>query len=128
MSFPQDLRYTNDHEWLRTDGTRCRVGITQFAVDQLGDITVVELPRKGESITRGERFGTVESVKSVSDLYAPVSGKVVAVNAELKDAPELVNSDPYGKGWMIEVEPSDASEIERLLAPEAYEKAVAEAG
>lgn len=128
MSFPQDLRYTNDHEWLRADGRRWRVGITQFAVDQLGDITVIELPREGEAITRGERFGTVESVKSVSDLYAPVSGKVVAVNTELKDAPELVNSEPYGKGWMIEVEPSDAAEADALLSPEAYEKAVAAAG
>jgi len=128
MSFPQDLRYTNDHEWLRADGRRWRVGITQFAVDQLGDITVVELPREGEAITRGERFGTVESVKSVSDLYAPVSGKVVAVNAELKDAPELVNSEPYGKGWMIEVEPSDAAEADALLSPEQYAQAIAAAG
>lgn len=126
-SFPHDLRYTNDHEWLRADGPRCRIGITQFAVQQLGDITVIELPRKGESITAGERFGTIESVKSVSDLYAPVSGKVVAVNAELKDAPERVNEDPYGEGWMIEVEPSDASEIERLLTAEAYAKLVAAA-
>ena len=128
MSFPQDLRYTNDHEWLRADGRRWRVGITQFAVDQLGDITVVELPREGEAITRGERFGTVESVKSVSDLYAPVSGKVVAVNAELKDAPELVNSEPYGKGWMIEIEPSDAAEADALLSPEQYAQAIAAAG
>ena len=128
MSFPQDLRYTNDHEWLRADGRRWRVGITQFAVDQLGDITVVELPREGEAITRGERFGTVESVKSVSDLYAPVSGKVVAVNAELKDSPELVNSEPYGKGWMIEIEPSDAAEADALLSPEQYAQAIAAAG
>lgn len=128
MSFPQDLRYTNDHEWLRADGRRWRVGITQFAVDQLGDITVVELPREGEAITRGERFGTVESVKSVSDLYAPVSGKVVAVNAELKDAPELVNGEPYGKGWMIEIEPSDAAEADALLSPEQYAQAIAAAG
>jgi glycine cleavage system H protein len=128
MSFPQDLRYTNDHEWLRADGRRWRVGITQFAVDQLGDITVVELPREGEAITRGERFGTVESVKSVSDLYAPVSGKVVAVNAELKDAPELVNSEPYGKGWMIEIEPNDAAEADALLSPEQYAQAIAAAG
>src|SRR5215813_13196703 len=90
-SFPTDLRYTQDHEWLRATGSAWRVGITQFAVDQLGDITLVDLPKDGDLITKGQRFGTVESVKSVSDLYAPVSGKVTAVNASLKDSPELVN-------------------------------------
>ncbi|HWU86098.1 MAG TPA: glycine cleavage system protein GcvH [Kofleriaceae bacterium] len=120
MSFPKDLRYTKDHEWLRAEGRRWRVGITQFAVDQLGDITVVELPREGDAMTHGERFGTVESVKSVSDLYAPVSGKVVAVNAALKDRPELVNSAPYGEGWMIEVEPSEPAQLDALLTPEQY--------
>lgn len=128
MSYPKDLRYTNDHEWIRTDGGRWRVGITQFAVDQLGDITLVELPREGDTVTRAERFGTVESVKSVSDLYAPVSGKVVAVNAELKDAPEKLNSDAYGAGWLIEIEPSDRGEAEKLLTPEAYEQHVAGLG
>src|ERR1700704_1369803 len=100
-SLPTDLRYTHDHEWLRASGTVWRVGITQFAVDQLGDITIVELPREGGLVTKGQRFGTIESVKSVSDLYAPVSGRVTAVNAGLKDGPELVNSEPYGSGWMI---------------------------
>ena len=92
-TFPSELRYTNDHEWLRDDGKTCAVGITQFAVDQLGDITLVELPKEGDMVTKGQRFGTIESVKSVSDLYAPVSGNVVKVNAKLKDSPEVVNGD-----------------------------------
>jgi glycine cleavage system H protein len=125
MSFPTDLRYTHDHEWLRAQGTNWRVGITQFAVDQLGDITLVDLPKQGDLITKGQRFGTIESVKSVSDLYAPVSGKVIAVNAALKDAPESVNSEPYGKGWMIEIEPTDKGELAELMAADAYTKHVA---
>ena len=124
-SFPTDLRYTPDHEWLRAAGSSWRVGITQFAVDQLGDITVVDLPREGDLVTKGQRFGTIESVKSVSDLYAPVSGRVTAVNAALKDAPESVNSEPYGAGWMIELEPTDKAETDELLTPEAYSKHVA---
>ena len=124
-SLPTDLRYTSDHEWLRAAGSAWRVGITQFAVDQLGDITLVDLPREGDLVTKGQRFGTIESVKSVSDLYAPVSGRVTAVNAELKDVPENVNTDPYGAGWMIELEPTDKSEIDELLTPDAYAKHVA---
>ena len=124
-TFPSDLRYTTDHEWLRAQGSNWRVGITQFAVDQLGDITLVDLPKEGDLVTKGQRFGTVESVKSVSDLYAPVSGKVVAVNAALKDAPEAVNGEPYGQGWMIELEPSEKSEIDELLDQAAYTKHVA---
>lgn len=124
-TFPPDLRYTHDHEWLRASGASYRVGITQFAVDQLGDITLVDLPKEGDLVTKGQRFGTVESVKSVSDLYAPVSGRVTAVNAELKDAPENVNTEPYGKGWMIELEPTEKSEIDELLAADAYSAHVA---
>jgi glycine cleavage system H protein len=124
-SFPTDLRYTDDHEWLRSAGASWRVGITQFAVDQLGDITLVELPKLGDLVTKGQRFGTVESVKSVSDLFAPVSGRVTAVNAVLKDSPEQVNNEPYGKGWMIEIEPTDKAELDQLLAPDAYTKHVA---
>jgi glycine cleavage system H protein len=124
-TFPSDLRYTSDHEWLRAQGASWRVGITQFAVDQLGDITLVDLPKEGDTVTKGQRFGTVESVKSVSDLYAPVTGKVVAVNARLKDAPEDVNGEPYGKGWMIDIAPSDQSEIEQLMNADAYTKHVA---
>ena len=124
-TFPPDLRYTHDHEWLRAQGSNWRVGITQFAVDQLGDITLVDLPKEGDLVTKGQRFGTVESVKSVSDLYAPVSGKVVGINAALKDAPESVNNEPYGKGWMIEIEPTEKSEIDELLMPDAYTAHVA---
>jgi glycine cleavage system H protein len=123
--YPSDLRYTNDHEWLAANGASWRIGITQFAVDQLGDITLVDLPKEGDRITRGDRFGTVESVKSVSELYAPVSGQVIAVNPQLKDAPELINSEPYGKGWMIEIEPGDKSELDALMAADAYAKHVA---
>ncbi len=123
-SFPGNLRYTHDHEWLEAKGSTWRVGITQFAVDQLGDITLVDLPKEGDLVTKGQRFGTVESVKSVSDLYAPVSGKVTAVNAALKDGPELVNTEPYG-AWMIEIEPTEASEIDELLTPDAYTQHVA---
>lgn len=124
-TFPTDLKYTHDHEWLRAQGSNWRVGITQFAVDQLGDITLIDLPKEGDLVTKGQRFGTVESVKSVSDLYAPVSGKVVAVNAGLKDAPESVNNEPYGQGWMIDIEPTEKSEIDELLTPEAYTAHVA---
>lgn len=124
-TFPADLRYTHDHEWLRAQGTAWRVGITQFAVDALGDITLIDLPKEGDQVTKGQRFGTVESVKSVSDLYAPVSGRVVAVNAALKDAPESVNTEPYGKGWMIDIEPNDKTEIDELLDAGAYTQHVA---
>ena len=129
MTFPADLRYTHDHEWVRPQGTGAnaswRVGITQFAVDQLGDITLVDLPKEGDEITKGQRFGTIESVKSVSDLYAPVSGKVTAINAALKDSPESVNAEPYGKGWMIEVTPNDKIELDELMTADAYAKHVA---
>jgi glycine cleavage system H protein len=119
-NYPADLRYTNDHEWLRDSAKGCQVGITQFAVDQLGDITLVDLPKEGDMVTKGQRFGTIESVKSVSDLYAPISGNIVKVNAALKDSPELVNSDCYGQGWMVEIAPNDRGEIEELLTPDAY--------
>jgi glycine cleavage system H protein len=125
MSFPTDLRYTHDHEWLRAQGSSWRVGITQFAVDQLGDITLVDLPKEGDLVTKGQRFGTIESVKSVSDLYAPVSGRVTAINASLKDAPEQVNAEPYGTGWMIELEPTEKVEIDELMSAEDYTKHVA---
>src|SRR6201989_2566115 len=108
-TFPTDLRYTHDHEWLRAQGASWRVGITQFAVDQLGDITLVDLPKEGDLVTKGQRFGTIESVKSVSDLYAPVSGKVTAVNGSAKDAPESVKTEPYGIGWVIDIDPTNKS-------------------
>ena len=118
--YPQDLRYTNDHEWLRATGGKAVAGITAFAVEQLGDITMVDLPKVGATLKKGDAFGTVESVKSVSDLYAPVSGTVIAVNGALKDAPELVNQEPYGGGWMIELELKDPGEIEHVLDSAAY--------
>ena len=124
-TFPTELRYTSDHEWLRAQGSTWRVGITQFAVDALGDITLVDLPKEGDQVTKGQRFGTVESVKSVSDLYAPVSGRVVSVNAALKDSPEDVNAEPYGKGWMIEIEANDKTELDELMTSEAYAQHVA---
>ena len=120
-TFPNDLRYTNDHEWLRAQGSNWRVGITQFAVDQLGDITLVDLPKAGDTVTKGQKFGVIESVKSVSDLYAPVSGRVVAVT----DAPEDVNTEPYGKGWMIELEATNKAELDELLDVGAYSAHVA---
>ena len=115
---PSDLRYTPDHEWLRP-GATCAVGITAFAVEQLGDITLVDLPAVGTVVEKGARFGTIESVKSVSDLYAPISGTVTAVNGALKDSPEAVNGDCYA-ARMVEITPSDAGQIDALLAADAY--------
>lgn len=120
MEVPKDLRYTIEHEWVRLNGNKGVVGITQFAQDQLGDVVFVELPQPDSQVTKETTFGVVESVKTVSDLYAPVSGKVAAVNTDLESQPELVNSDSYGKGWMIEIEISDLKEIDSLLTPEQY--------
>ena len=122
---PGDLRYTSDHEWVRIDGEEGVVGITQYAADQLGDIVFVELPEVGRTLERGAAFGVVESVKAVSDLLAPVSGEVIAVNDALGDQPELVNSDPYGGGWMVRMRLSGAG-ADGLLDPAAYEQLVAE--
>ncbi len=119
--FPADLKYTKDHEWAKTDGGEIVVGITQFAVEQLGDITLVSFDAKvGDSVTAGKAFGTIESVKTLSDLYAPVSGTIVRLNRELENKPELVNEDPYGKAWMIVIEASDAGAAAQLMDPAAY--------
>lgn len=120
---PSNLRYTKDHEWARleSDGT-VTVGITAHAVEQLGDITAVSLPEAGEGIESGERFGDVDSVKAVSDLYAPLDGEVVETNAKLDDSPELINEDPYGEGWMLRIQPKDAAALEGLLDAGAYAK------
>ena len=120
-SIPPGLRYTKDHEWAKVEGGEVTVGITAFAVEQLGDVTLVNLDVKpGDEIIEGKAFGTIESVKTLSDLFAPVSGKVERVNAELETRPEIVNDDCYEKAWMIEITPSDASESERLLDAAAY--------
>jgi len=124
---PTDLRYTKDHEWVRTDGDEATIGITKYAADQLGDIVFVELPATGTTVDQFATFGVVESVKAVSDLYAPLSGEVVEVNGDLGGKPELVNSDPYGEGWMIRVRVGDASQVDGLLDAAAYEQLTAEA-
>ena len=126
MSAPSDLHYTKDHEWIRVDGDEATVGITQYAADQLGDIVFVELPDAGRAVSQAATFGVVESVKAVSDLFAPVSGDVVAANAELGANPELVNSDPYGAGWMIRVTLADAGQLDSLLDADAYDALIAE--
>jgi glycine cleavage system H protein len=121
--YPNDLRYTKEHEWARVEGNVVTVGITRFAVDQLGDITQVELPREGESVEKGAVFGTVESVKAVSDLFAPCSGKVVKVNTPLGDSPEYVNEDCYDEGWLLQIElgPKGKAELEDLMSAQDYE-------
>lgn len=125
FDIPADRRYQESHEWaLETDGV-VRVGITDFAQDELGDVVFVELPDEGDDVSQDEEFGVVESIKAVSDLYAPVSGEIVAINDELFDAPELVNDDPFGDGWMLEIEPADADELESLLSADEYEEQIA---
>lgn len=126
MHIPEDLLYTKEHEWLRMEGNRGRVGITDYAQHSLGDIVFVELPPVGKEFKAGEAFGVVESVKSASDIYMPVSGKVVAVNEEVINSPQLINQDPYGKGWMIEIEPSNPEEVKGLLDASGYKKLVEE--
>lgn len=122
LEYPQDLRYTAEHEWVRSaaDGT-VRIGITSFAQDALGDVVYVSLPTAGDTVAVGDACGEVESTKSVSDLYAPLAGEVTAVNEALESAPELVNTDPYGEGWMYELRPSDAAAVEALMDPAAYQ-------
>ena len=124
---PADLRYTREHEWARQEGKRVRVGITAFAQEQLGDVVFVELPKVGAAAAAGKPFGVVESVKAVSDLFAPVSGKVVEINGDLAQKPETVNQDPYGKGWMIVIEPSSPAEWDALLTAAQYEQFLAQA-
>ncbi|WP_066055374.1 glycine cleavage system protein GcvH [Robertmurraya korlensis] len=126
MSIPKDLRYSEEHEWVKTEGNTVRIGITHFAQSELGDIVFVELPEVGDTVTADEPFGSVESVKTVSELYAPVSGKVVEINEELNDSPEFVNESPYEKAWMIVIEPTDASEVDKLMTADQYEEMVNE--
>ena len=125
MSYPHDLRYTKEHEWLRVEGSTATMGITSFAADELGDIVFVELPEVGASLTQFSSFGVVESVKAVSDLYAPVSGTVTETNDRLRDEPELLNSDAFGDGWVATLELTDAGELDALLDADAYAKLTA---
>lgn len=126
MNIPKELKYSKEHEWVRVEGNIAYVGISDFAQSELGDIVFVELPEVGDEVQADESFGSVESVKTVSDLYAPVSGKVVKVNERLADEPELVNSSPYEDAWMIAVEISDEGELQKLLSAEEYEKLISE--
>jgi glycine cleavage system H protein len=125
---PADLRYTREHEWARQEGGRVRVGITAFAQEQLGDVVFVELPKTGARLRAHQTFGVVESVKAVSDLFAPISGEVAEVNAQLVKKPETVNQDPYGEGWMLIVTPSDAAEWDGLLTAAQYQEFIAQGG
>jgi len=125
---PADLRYTKEHEWAKLEGDKARIGITAFAQEQLGDVVFVELPKVGTKVSAMKTFGVVESVKAVSDLYAPLSGDVVEINAELPKKPEVVNADPYGQGWMIVVKLANAKEWDSLMSAADYEKLVAAAG
>jgi glycine cleavage system H protein len=125
MSSPAELKYTKDHEWARIEGDLVRIGITQYAVDQLGDVTLVDLPKAGARIELTAHFGDIESVKAVSELFAPLSGEVVAVNEELANKPELVNEAPYAKGWMIVVKPADLGQLSELLDAAAYDQFLA---
>src|SRR5262247_394058 len=127
-NIPSDLLYTKEHEWARTEGDRVRVGITAYAQEQLGDVVFVELPKVGAKVTQHKGFGVVESVKAVSDLFAPLSGTIAQVNGVLPNHPELVNQDPYGQGWMIVIAPSDPAERANLLTAAQYETAIAEGG
>ena len=120
LSFPEDVRYAESHEWVKVAGETAKIGITDYAQDQLGDIVFVELPDVGESFDKGAEFGTVESVKAVSELYIPVGGEIVAINEGLEDAPELINNTPFSDGWMIEVKLDDASEVDSLMDKDAY--------
>lgn len=126
MSFPNELKYSKEHEWVRVEGSKAVIGITAYAAEALGDVVFVDLPEVDDSIEANDVFGSVESVKAVSDLFCPVSGTIVAVNEALFDSPELVNEDPYGEGWMIEVEMEDESQLEELLSASDYEAFIKE--
>ncbi|HDZ40420.1 MAG TPA: glycine cleavage system protein GcvH [Bacteroidetes bacterium] len=121
MKVPDNLKYTKDHEWLRVEGDEAYVGITDFAQGELGDIVFIEIETEGETLEKEEVFGTIEAVKTVSDLFMPVGGEVLELNPALEDSPDLVNKDPYGKGWMVKIKISDPPEIDELLSPDEYQ-------
>ena len=120
LVLPDDVKYSNDHEWIKSQGDNVRVGITDYAQDQLGDIVFVEVPAVGDTFDKGAELGSIESVKAVSEMYMPVGGEIVAVNEELEDAPDLLNQDPYGKGWIVDIKAADPAEIDDLLDKNAY--------
>ncbi|QRX63944.1 glycine cleavage system protein GcvH [Dysgonomonadaceae bacterium zrk40] len=122
MNFPDNLKYSSDHEWVRVEGNEAFVGITDFAQDELGEIVYVDVSSEGENLSQGEVFGSIEAVKTVSDLMMPLSGEVLEVNAKLDNAPELVNSDPFGEGWIIRVAMKDAAELDQLMSAAAYKE------
>lgn len=124
MDFPQNLKYTNEHEWIRVEGDIAYVGITDYAQEQLGDIVFVDIPTVGETLEADEVFGTIEVVKTISDLFLPVAGEVMEQNEALEENPELVNKDPYGEGWLIKMKPADLTAVEDLLSAEAYKKVI----
>ena len=120
LNLPDDVRYTDNHEWAKANDEKVRIGITDYAQDQLGEMIFVEVPEVGDTLDKGETFGSLESVKAVSDMYMPVGGEILAVNTALEDAPDMVNQDPYGDGWIIEINPSDPSELDQLMDNNAY--------
>ena len=124
MNFPSNLKYTNDHEWILVEGNKGTIGITDYAQGELGDVVFVDIDPNIKEIKTGESFGTIEAVKTVSELLGPCSGKITEINKDLADGPEVVNSDPYGKGWMVKIEISDSSELNNLLDSEAYKKLI----
>ena len=126
MNFPTNVKYTSEHEWKRLEGEEAYVGITDYAQDQLGDIVFVDVTTEGETLEAGEVFGTIEVVKTVSDLFLPVGGEILEVNPELEEHPELVNQDPYGKGWLVRIRPTDVSEMDKLMDAEAYKQIINE--
>ena len=124
MNIPAELKYTEDHEWIRLEGKEAIIGITDFAQGELGDVVYVEIETEGEKLGKGDTFGTVEAVKTVSDLFMPVGGEVIGVNGALEDKPELVNKDPYGEGWMIRIKLEDSAKLEDLLSADDYRKMI----
>lgn len=126
MNFPTNVKYTNEHEWVRIEGDEAYVGITDYAQSQLGDIIFVDIPTEGETLGKGETFGSIEVVKTVSDLFLPIGGEILEVNPALEENPELVNKDPYGEGWIVKIKPTDASEADDLLDAEAYKQLINE--
>lgn len=126
MSVPNELKYTKEHEWVKVDGNVATIGITEYAQNELGDIVFVELPEEDDEVSEGDSFGSVESVKTVSELYAPINGKVTEINEELEDSPEFVNESPYDKAWMVKVEVEDESEFDNLLSADDYSELIGE--